>query len=119
MKHRHKNRILGRTADERSKLLKNLNSSLLEHRSIITTAAKAKELRKFFEPLVTEARGELTLHRRRRLLKKLIRKEDLGRLLEIAKLHEGRPGGYLRLTKLPLTRMDAASLVRIDIIETN
>jgi large subunit ribosomal protein L17 len=117
MKHRHKNRILGRTTEERKRLLKNLQSSLLEHGSIVTTEARAKELRKFFEPLVTEARGELTLHRRRRLLRKLFRKSDLVRLLEVAESQKNRPGGYVRLTKLPVTRMDAAAQVRVDIVE--
>lgn len=117
MKHRHKNRILGRTSEERRRLLQNLNSSLLEHRSVITTEARAKELRKYFEPLITEARGELTLHRRRRLLSKLPSKADLPRLLEVAKSQAGRPGGYVRITRLPVIRMDAASLVRVDIVE--
>lgn len=117
MKHRYNHRVLGRTATERHRLLQGLSSSLLRHGSVTTTAARAKELRRFFEPLVTHARQELTLHRRRRLLQKLLTKHDLPRLLEIALAQKGRPGGYLRITRLPCIRHDAASMVRIDIVE--
>ena len=82
----------------------------------MTTEAKAKELRKHFEPLVTEAKRELTLARRRRLQRQLLHQEDLESLLEVAKVQANRPGGYLRLTHLPRTRSDAASEMRVEII---
>jgi large subunit ribosomal protein L17 len=116
MKHRHGNRILGRTTKHREALLKSLTSDLLRHGSIVTTEAKGKELRRFFEPLVTEAKKELTLHRRRLLLEQLRAQEDLARLQAVAQSNQTRPGGYLRLTKLPVTRNDAAQTVRIDIL---
>ncbi len=117
MKHKHSHRTLGRSADQRRKLLQGLSASLLEHRSVVTTAARAKELRRFFEPLVTEAKREVTLHRRRQLLRKLRRKGDLLLLLDMAKMHRDRPGGYLRITRLPTGRGDAAALVRVDMVE--
>lgn len=115
MKHKHRNRTLGRNSDGRRRLLRGLASSLLEHREITTTAASARELRRFFEPLVTEAKQELTLHRRRRLLQRLAHKRDLERLVELAHEHRERPGGYTRITRLPISRRDAAATVRISV----
>lgn len=116
MRHKHGNRILGRTADKRRHLFQSLTSSLLLHGSITTTEAKAKELRRFFEPMVTKAkRGEM-LPIRRALLADLLHKTDLPRLYAVAKVNQTRPGGYLRLTKLPTKRMDDARMVRIDIM---
>jgi len=97
--------------------MQGLTGSLLEHGSIVTTEAKAKELRKHFEPLVTMAKQELTLATRRRLISSLMHKADLGALVEVAKKQAKRPGGYLRITKLPITRTDAAHMARIDIVE--
>ncbi|MEX1997059.1 MAG: 50S ribosomal protein L17 [Candidatus Andersenbacteria bacterium] len=116
MKHKHANRILSRRAHHRHALLSNLTSALLKYNSLITTEAKGKELRRFFEPLVTEAKKELTLARRRRLLAQLLHAEDLPRLQAIAAQVYTRPGGYLRLTKLPRTRTDGAKTVRVDIV---
>ena len=111
-----RHRILSRPAHHRRMLMRNLTSSLLKSRSIVTTEAKGKELRKHIEPLITSAKGELTLAKRRQLLKHLLHKEDLPALLEVAKANATRPGGYLRLTKLPITRTDAAKEVRVDIL---
>lgn len=118
MKHKHGNRILGRRAHHRTALLKNLSSDLLKHRSLITAEAKAKELRRHFERLVTDAKGDLTLHRRRQLLRRLRHRDDLLALREVAVQQAARPGGYLRLTKLPLTRSDAAHMVRVEFVGT-
>lgn len=117
MRHKKNNRILGRNANQRLHLMQGLTGSLLEHGSIVTTEAKAKELRKHFEPLVTMAKQELTLANRRRLISSLMHKADLGALVEVAKKQAKRPGGYLRITKLPVTRTDAAHMARIDILE--
>lgn len=116
MRKKHNNRILGRTNNHRKALLRNLTDALLKHKSIVTTQAKGKELRMFFEPLVTKAKGELTLARRRKLLETLQSKEALAELVAIAKENEDRPGGYLRLTNLPRTRSDYAKEVRVDIV---
>lgn len=116
MKHKHANRILGRTANHRAQLLKNLTRALLTHDSIVTTEAKAKELRRFFEPLVTAAKRDLTIAQRRKLLKS-VGKEDLPRLKELAHRFQARAGGYIRITKLPRSRQDSAVMSRIDIVE--
>lgn len=116
MKHRHKNRILGRARSQRLSLLRGLTSDLLKHGSLVTTGAKAKELRRYFEPLVTKTRGGLTRPTRANLEKFLRKPEDMDRLVAVAKAHMTRPGGYLRITRLPVKRQDAAQMSRIDII---
>lgn len=117
MRHRHGHRILGRTAPHRNSLVRNLTSDLLKHGSLITTQARAQEVRRHIERLITRAKGELTLHRRRQLLAVLASQQDLDTLREIAAQHQSRPGGYTRLTKLPTKRHDAATMVRLDFVE--
>lgn len=95
-----------------------MTSSLLEHGSIVTTRARALELRRHFEPLVTLAKSELTLHRRRQLLAQLRGKRDLERLLTVAQQFQQRPGGYLRVTKLLTSRHDQAEMAQIALVET-
>ena len=112
MRKKHNNRILGRKPHHR------LVSSLLKHGSIITTEAKAKELRRHVEPLITKAKGEMSLAKRRLLLSKLMHKEDFERLVDVAKDCERRPGGYLRLTRLPITRTDSVLEMRIEILSS-
>lgn len=117
MKHKHGNRILGRTAPVRKQLLINLSRSLLERGSIVTTEAKGKELRKFFEPLMTKARRKETLAGYRRMLSVLQSKKHVELLTEAAAKTGKRPGGYLRLTKLPISRNDSAKEVRVDFVD--
>lgn len=117
MRHKKNNRILGRNAGERLHLMRNLTSAILEHGFFVTSEAKAKEFRRHFEPLVTKAREELTLANRRRLLAALMHKTELNPLLDVAKKQAKRTGGYLRITKLPVTRTDAARMARVDIVE--
>ena len=116
MRKKVSNRILGRSADERLHLMRLLTSSLLEHGAINTSEAKAKELRRHFEPLVTRAKAELTLTNRRMLIAKLADKAELPQLLAVAKKNKKRPGGYLRITKLPVIRSDAAHMAHVEIL---
>lgn len=116
MKHRKKQRILGREAHHRSALLTNLGKSLLEHGSIVTTRPKAQELRKFIEPLITKARGEITLHRRRQLLSKIGGTKEVAQLIAVAQQQQ-RTSGYVRITRLPILRQDDATMVRVDLID--
>lgn len=117
MKHKSKQRILGRTRPQRLSLLRGLSSDLLKHGSLVTTTAKAKELRTYFEPLVTKTRGGLSRATRANLAKFLRHPEDMDRLAEVAKAHMTRPGGYLRITRLPIKRQDDAQMSRIDILD--
>ena len=117
MKHKRATRTLGRTATKRRTLWRTLASDVLKHGTIVTTEAKAKELRRHLEPLITKAKGDLSLSTRRQLLPTLRAKGDLAQLQNVAKVHKDRPGGYLRLTRLPITRHDQATEMRVDIID--
>ena len=117
MKKLHHRRILGRTAAGRSYLLKGLISAILKHKSIVTTEAKGKEMRLYLEPLITKAKAGDSLANRRLLISRLGHKEEVKELLAVAKANANRPGGYLRVTRLPHKRMDAAKMVRVDFVE--
>lgn len=116
MKHKDKIKSLGRTRAARCAMYKNLSSSLINEGYIVTTETKGKELRKYFEPLVTSAKGGLTLAKRRRLISRLAHKQDVEPLVEIAKEHEKRPGGYLRLIKVSASKGDNASMVKVELV---
>lgn len=120
MRHLKRGRKLNRTASHRKALLRNLASSLILHRRIQTTDAKAKELRKFVEPLVTYARKG-TLHARRQVLKALPGQQgqQVAEILfkEIAPLFAERPGGYTRIVKLGLRTNDRAPVSLIEFVE--
>lgn len=117
MRNKHSNRILGRTSKNRAHLLRSLSCALVKHGSIITTTAKAKELRLFFEPLITLARQGKSLVVRRRLLRVLTDNGLVEKTLFIAKKHERRPGGYLRLTNVTPSLGDNAQRSRVDILD--
>ena len=99
MRHRKAHRKLGHDSEHRKALLRNLATSLIKHERIRTTDAKAKELRRYVERLVTLAkRGDL--HARRQATRKLFGKETVQKLFDTyAKRFESRPGGYTRIIK--------------------
>jgi large subunit ribosomal protein L17 len=106
MRHRIAGRTLGRNASHRLALMRNLSRALIEHGRIITTVAKAKELRPFVERLVTLAKkGQtddriLALHYRRLALQRLPDKAAVAKLFtDIAPRFADRPGGYTRILK--------------------
>jgi large subunit ribosomal protein L17 len=117
MKHKQSNRTLGRNATHRHHLFKQLVSDLLAYGSLITTVAKAKELQQQFEPLISSAKQKMSLAHRRQLTAKLNKATDLDQLIKVADAHAKRAGGYTRLSKLPVTRHDAAPTARVDIID--
>lgn len=117
MKHRKKSRILGRERSQRLSLWRGLTHDLLVHRSLVTTGARAKELRRYFEPLVTQAKRGLTLETRRQLRRAVREAGDVQLLEAVAKNQGSRPGGYLRLTRLPARPADNARMIRVKIIE--
>lgn len=119
MRHGDKVNNLGRTAAHRRALLANMTISLIEHKRITTTLAKAKALRKYVEPLVTKAK-ENTTHSRRVVFGYLQNKEALKELFGAvaAKIGE-RPGGYLRVIKLGFRRGDGAETALIEFVDFN
>lgn len=114
MRHKAAKRQLGRKKHQREQLMRSLCAGLLEYGSIVTTKAKAKELRMFIEPLITEARKEMTLHRRRSLLSKVGKENSFSALVEIAKDNAKRDGGYTRISQIGSSQGDGAPMVRID-----
>ena len=117
MRHNAKNRQLSRTSEHRRALLNNLATSLFEHGGIVTTEAKAKELRPFAEKLITLARrGDL--HARRQAARAVKEPGVLQTLFtEIGPRFAARPGGYTRILKLGHRPGDGADQARIELVE--
>ncbi len=116
MRHRAKGRQLSRTAEHRKALLRNMAASLFRYERIVTTEAKAKELRPYAERLITLARrGDL--HARRQVERRIQDREVLGRLFtEIGPRFAARPGGYTRILKLGHRAGDGADIARIELL---
>lgn len=118
MRHLNKKKRLGRrTPAQRKAMLKNLAVSLIEHKRIKTTHARAKALRIFIEPLITFAKkGDL--HARRAVLKKIHQKDTVHTLFhEIAPVYADRPGGYTRIIKLGFRDNDRAKVSLIEFVD--
>ncbi|MDO1448458.1 50S ribosomal protein L17 [Rhodocytophaga aerolata] len=110
---------LGRTASHRHALLSNMASSLILHKRITTTVAKAKELRKYVEPLLTKAKDDTT-HSRRTVFSYLQNKESVKTLFsEVAEKIANRPGGYTRIIKLGTRPGDNADICIIELVDYN
>lgn len=119
MRHGDKVNNLGRTASHRRALLANLAISLIEHKRITTTLAKAKALRVYIEPLVTKAKDNTT-HQRRIVFSYLQNKDAVKELFgTIAEKIGERPGGYLRVIKLGFRRGDGAETALIEFVDFN
>lgn len=116
MRHRVKGRQLSRTASHRKAMLNNMVTSLFAHGGIVTTTAKAKELRPFAEKLITLARrGDL--HSRRLVERKIKDRAVQARLFnEIGPRFAARPGGYTRILKLGHRVGDGAETARIELL---
>ncbi|MFZ4426072.1 MAG: 50S ribosomal protein L17 [Saprospiraceae bacterium] len=119
MRHGNKVNPLGRKAAHRHALMSNLASALIEHKRITTTIAKARELRKYIEPLVTKARQDST-HNRRVVFSYLQNKESVKELFgPISEKIGDRPGGYVRIIKLGFRKNDAAEIALIEFVDFN
>jgi large subunit ribosomal protein L17 len=116
MRHRAKGRQLSRTSSHKRATLNNMATALFQHERIVTTEAKAKELRPFAERLITLARrGDL--HARRQVERRLKDKAVTHRLFtEIGKRFAARPGGYTRIVKLGHRVGDGAVVARIELL---
>lgn len=119
MRHGKKFNHLGRKAPHRKAMLSNMASSLIQHKRISTTVAKAKELRKFVEPLITKAKNDTT-HSRRIVFSYLQDKESVTTLFnEIAGKVADRPGGYTRIIKMANRLGDNAEMCIIELVDYN
>ena len=118
MRHRHAGRKLGRTTAHREMMMRNLVTSLFLYEKIITTAAKAKELRSLAEKMVTLAKRE-DLHARRQAADVLNDEKALKKLFDtIGSRYRDRNGGYTRITKLDYRMGDGAALAAIELVGT-
>jgi len=119
MRHGKKINHLGRTASHRSAMLSNMASSLILHKRISTTVAKAKALRKYVEPLLTKAKLDST-HSRRIAFSYLQNKESVKELFSnVADKIADRPGGYTRILKMGARLGDNAELCIMELVDFN
>jgi large subunit ribosomal protein L17 len=119
MRHGKKISHLGRTASHRKAMMANMASSLIEHKRINTTVAKAKALKKFVEPLITKAKSDTT-HNRRVVFSALRNKYAVSELFrDIAEKVADRPGGYTRIIKVGSRLGDNASMALIELVDFN
>jgi large subunit ribosomal protein L17 len=119
MRHGKQHNHLGRKTAHRHAMLANMASSLIIHKRIETTVAKAKALRMFVEPLITKAKDDKT-HNRRVVFSYLTDKEAIKELFGIvAEKVADRPGGYTRIIKLPNRLGDNAEMCLMELVDFN
>ena len=119
MRHGRKINHLGRRAEHRQALLSNLACSLIEHKRINTTVAKAKALRKYVEPLISKSKVDST-HSRRMVFSYLKDKLAVTELFrEVAPKINDRPGGYTRIIRTGFRAGDNAEMCLIELVDFN
>ena len=119
MRHNKKINHLGRTNTHREAMLSNMASSLIKHKRIFTTTAKAKALRKYVEPLITKCKDDST-HSRRVVFSSLQDKYAVTELFQaVSKKIGDRPGGYTRIIKTGNRLGDNAAMCFIELVDYN
>lgn len=119
MRHNKTLNHLGRQAGHRKAMMANMACSLIEHKRISTTLAKAKALQGYVEPLITKGKNDTT-HSRRTVFSYLKRKEAITELFgTIATKIGDRPGGYTRILKTGFRQGDAAEMCFIELVDFN
>ena len=119
MRHRRKLNHLSRKSEHRRAMLANMAASLIEHKRITTTVAKAKALRVYVEPLITKAKNDTT-HSRRHVFSYLQNKEAVAELFRDVAVKVGdRPGGYTRILKTGNRLGDNAEMCLIELVDYN
>ena len=117
MRHNKKFNHLGRTASHRGSMLSNMASSLILHKRITTTLAKAKALKKYVEPLITKSKNDTT-NSRRVVFSYLQDKYAVTELFQnVAEKVANRPGGYTRIIKLGFRPSDASEMAFIELVD--
>lgn len=116
MRHRKQGRQLNRTGSHRIAMLRNMAASLLLHETISTTVPKAKELRRYVEPLITASKED-SVHKRRLVFSRLRDKEMVAKLFNDLGPHfKERPGGYLRILKAGHRQGDKADIAIVQLV---
>lgn len=119
MRHGKKFNHLGRKTAHRKAMLANMACSLIEHKRINTTVAKAKALKQFVEPLITKSKEDTT-HNRRQVFSRLRSKDAVTELFrEVSSKVGDRPGGYTRIIKLGNRLGDNADMAMIELVDFN
>ncbi len=117
MRHRKSGRRLNRTSAHRRAMFRNMAVSLLQHEAIRTTVPKAKELRRFVEPLITLAKDD-SVAKRRRAFDKLRDRKTVGKLFaDLGPQYQSRPGGYIRILKNGYRPGDNAPMAYVALVD--
>lgn len=117
MRHRESGRKLNRNSSHRKAMFRNMVSSLVEHELIKTTLPKAKELRRYAEPLITLSKVD-SVANRRLAFNRLRDKAAVGKLFnELGPRYETRPGGYLRIMKCGFRAGDKAPMAYVELVD--
>ncbi len=117
MRHRHTGRGFGRTSSHRKAMFSNMCNSLVEHEMIRTTLAKAKELRRYIEPLITVSKSD-SVASRRYVFDRLRSKASVGKLFtDLGPRYKERPGGYVRVLKCGFRAGDAAPMAIVELVD--
>ena len=117
MRHRKSGRKLNRNSSHRAAMFRNMTVSLIEHEVIRTTLPKAKELRRFAEPLITLSKSD-SVSNRRLAFSRTRSDFAVGKLFnELGPRYQGRPGGYLRVLKSGFRAGDAAPMAIVELVD--
>ena len=117
MRHRHSGRQLNRNSSHRKAMFQNMVNSLFKHELIKTTLPKAKELRRFAEPLITLGKED-NVANRRLAFSRMRDKDMVGKLFsELSPRYKERPGGYLRVMKCGFRAGDAAPMAYVELVD--
>jgi large subunit ribosomal protein L17 len=117
MRHRYSGRKLNKTSSHKRAMFRNMTASLVEHELIKTTLPKAKELRRFAEPLITLAKDD-SVANRRLVFDRLRNKEAVGKLFsDLGPRYQERPGGYLRILKCGMRTGDNAPMAYVELVD--
>jgi len=117
MRHRHSGRQLNRNSSHRKAMFQNMVNSLFKHELIKTTLPKAKELRRFAEPLITLAKED-SVANRRLAFSRMRDKDMVGKLFtDLSPRYKERPGGYLRIMKCGFRPGDAAPMAYVELVD--
>ena len=117
MRHRHSGRQLNRNSSHRKAMFRNMTTSLLEHELIKTTVPKAKELRRYAEPLITLAKED-SVANRRLAFDRTRSKAVVGKLFtDLGPRYQDRPGGYIRIMKCGFRAGDNAPMAYVELVD--
>ncbi len=117
MRHRHAGRQLNRNSSHRKAMFRNMTVSLIEHELIKTTLPKAKELRRYAEPLITKSKTD-SVANRRLAFDRLRDDSAVGKLFaELGPRYQDRPGGYMRILKCGYRPGDKAPMAFVELVD--